>query len=174
MLVILTMGLAFSVSAQTEIDRRYEGRYRLRGQVAHARQRVVGAIGEVVGEINPLFRALLEERLASRQPVATRVVIDFPEERNIHVRYEGERTRDYRSRAGYPEEIENEQGERVRLTQLFREGHLEQVFEGPRGRWYQVLTLSGDARVLTVATTITGERLPRPIRWQLEYERQER
>ena len=57
------------------------------------------------------------------------------------------------------------------MTQLFRDGHLEQIFEGDNGRMYRLLELSEDGSRLSATTIVQSERLENPIRITQPYRR---
>ncbi len=163
--------LASVASAQVSApDPRYGGTYRFDGSEEDGRRRVRSAIEPALARMNPLMRAIAERRLDQSVPVARRIIVALNGDR-ISVRYEGEQSRTFESRAGHPRTVEARDGREARLTQLFRDGHLEQVFEGENGRMYNVFQLAEDGRRLTLEVVMTGERLEQPIRVQLPYVR---
>jgi hypothetical protein len=163
--------LAAVASAQSiPPDPRYAGRYRFDGTDDDGRRRVRLALEPTLRRLNPLVRGLAERRLNESVPIARRIEVGVDGER-ISVRYVGERDRTFRSRAGRPRTVETRDGREARMTQLFRDGHLEQIFEGENGRMYNVFELDEAGRRLTLTVVMTGERLDQPIRITLPYVR---
>lgn len=163
--------LAAVAGAQTSApDPRYAGRYRFDGTEDEGRRRVRRALEPVLRRVNPLLRGVAERRLNDSVPVARRIEIGVDGSR-ISVRYVGERDRRFESRAGHPRTVEARDGREARMTQLFRNGRLEQIFEGENGRMYNVFSLDEPGRRLTLTVVMTGERLEQPIRVTLPYVR---
>ncbi|HJL14428.1 MAG TPA: hypothetical protein RMH99_02160 [Sandaracinaceae bacterium LLY-WYZ-13_1] len=166
----LALLFAGAAVAQAPSPERYAGRYRFDGSDEDGRRRVQRALAPTLRRLHSVLRALAERRLNDSVPVARRIDIGLDGE-EIAIRYVGEDDRTFRSRAGRPRAIEGLDGREARMTQLFRDGHLEQVFEGERGRMYNVFELSRDGRRLTLTVVMTGERLEEPIRITLPYVR---
>ncbi|MGE0786590.1 MAG: hypothetical protein AB7S26_13040 [Sandaracinaceae bacterium] len=143
-------------------DARYAGHFVLEGTPEAARDRIRAELRPLIERLPALVQPLARERLNGRFRVAREIDVALPGD-HIRVRYTGEETRTFDSRRGRPRRIETENGEAT-LTQLFRDGHLEQVFEGDNGRMYIVMELAGDGDRLEVTTILTGERLETPIR----------
>lgn len=153
----------------TSLDPRYVGEYRYAETMERARARIRHAAEPVLSGMNPVVR-LLAERAVDDAEVPRRIRIALPRPR-IAITYVGrEDAKTFESRAGYPTDVHHD-GRSSRMTQLFRDGHLEQIFQGERGRWYNVFELGGDGAQLTMSITIVGERLPRPVRLTLPYRR---
>ena len=171
-LVVATLltSTAAAVAQVAPSNPRYAGRYRFDGTDEDGRRRVRRALEPTLARMNPLIRALAERRLDDSVPIARRIVIGLNGDR-ISVRYVGEEDRTLQSRAGRPRTIEGRDGNEAQMTQLFRDGHLEQVFEGERGRMYNVFELDESGRRMTLTTIMTGERLEEPIRIALPYVR---
>lgn len=166
-LVTLCAALA---GAQDVGPAQYEGHYVLDGSPAAARDRVRHALRPALDQIPAIFRGMAEERLNARFEIVRAIDISLPTDR-IRVTYTSTRTRTLESRAGYPTTIETDDGREARMTQLFRDGHLEQIFEGEQGRLYRVLELSADGSRLTATSILTGDRLDAPIRITQPYVR---
>ena len=163
--------LAVPALAQTEAtDPRFTGRYRFDGSAEDGRARVIRAVRPTLGRLNPILRAAAMERLNESRPVPHRIDLGVRGER-IRIRYHGaERTRAFESQSGHPRQVEGEQWE-ARMTQLFRQGRLEQVFEAHGGRWYNVFTLDESGERLTLRVVLSGGRLPETIQLELPYRR---
>lgn len=167
LLVVATVASAQDVADDTA---RYVGHFVLDGSEEAARERVRRALEPAIQAIPFLFRSMASERLNARFRVVRAIDIALPEDR-IQVRYTGERTRTLESRRGHPVTIETEDGREAQMTQLFRDGHLEQVFQGEQGRMYRLLELSEDGARLTATTILQGGRLEQPIRITQPYVR---
>ncbi|MCB9596397.1 MAG: hypothetical protein H6719_26985 [Sandaracinaceae bacterium] len=168
----LLLLFATVASAQDTADEtgRYVGHFVLDGSEEAARERIRRALEPAIQSIPFLFRSMATERLNARFRVVRAIDIELPADR-ISVRYTGERTRTLESRRGHPVTIETDDGGEARMTQLFRDGHLEQVFEGEHGRMYRLLELSEDGARMTATTILQGGRLEQPIRITQPYVR---
>lgn len=169
-LVPITLLLAAVASAQVVDESRYAGHFVLDGTEDAARQRVRRALRPALEQVPTMFRSMAEERLAGRFQVVRVIDIALPADR-IRVTYASDRSRTFESRRGYPTTITTDDDREARMTQLFRDGHLEQIFEGEQGRLYRVLELSADGTHLTATSVMTGERLDTPIRITQPYVR---
>ncbi|MEZ4337178.1 MAG: hypothetical protein R3B82_11180 [Sandaracinaceae bacterium] len=162
--------VAALASAQDAAESRYEGHFVLEGSADAARDRVRRALRPALAQVPSMFRSMAEERLAGRFQIVRAIDIALPGDR-IRVTYASDRRRTFESRRGYPTTITTDDDREARMTQLFRDGHLEQIFEGEEGRLYRVLEVSADGTRLTATSVMTGERLDAPIRITQPYVR---
>ena len=166
----LVASVASAQVAPVDETARFAGHYVLDCEEEEARQRIRQALEPAIESIPFLMRSMARSRLNERFRVVRTIEIALPADR-IRVRYTGERSRTLESRRGHPVTIESEEGNEARMTQLFREGHLEQIFEGENGRMYRVLELSEDGSRLSATTILQGDRLEQPIRITQPYRR---
>jgi len=163
-------GLSLSAGAQEQPEGRYSGHFVLEGSEQQARHRIRRALRPAIASLPFLFRSTAESRLNERFRVVRAIDISLPGDR-IRVRYSGERTRVLESPRARPTTIRGDDGNEARMTQLFRDGHLEQIFEGDNGRMYRLLELSEDGSRLSATTIVQSERLENPIRITQPYRR---
>ena len=118
------------------------------------------------------MRAVARARIDADALVARRIRVEVDGE---HIATTLHTTADhrFRTRLGHPASVTTETGSEAQLTQLFREGRLELVFDLSEGRRWTVLSLSPGER-LTVTTTIDPHRLDDNVRYVLEYRRPRR
>lgn len=166
--------LAASAGAQREAapDERYVGHYVFAASMNDGRRRVMTALRPALERLPALVRNTVESRLSDGEPVPRTIDVWLRGQRAF-VRYAGDdEPRTFETRLGQPTEVETRMGRTATLTQLFRDGHFEQIFQSDRGRWYNVFTLdeSGDRLQLRVA--VTSERLDTPLHMELPYVRQ--
>ena len=152
-------------------DARFTGHYRFAESPEAGQRRVIRAVQPILRSINPIFRPLAESRLRETY-VPARIDLTVRGQ-HVAVRYVGrEEEHTFRSRAGYPRTITRDSGQAARMTQLFRDGQLQQIFEGDQGgRWYNLFALDASAERLTLRVVVTHERLTEPIRVELPYVR---
>ena len=135
-------------------------------------ERARDATAALLAQLNPVVRLIAEARISGAHiPPRIHMRARAP---HIAVRFAGygdEEDRAYRSRAGYPTNIVTRSGDDARLTQHFRAGRFEQIFEGERGRWYNIFSLDESGDHLLLEVVLTGERLQTPIRLELPYRR---
>lgn len=174
-LVSLSLLLAASAVAQREPpeNERYVGHYVYASNVQDGRRRVMRALRPALERLNALVRNTIESRLSDGEPVPRTIDVWLRGQR-VFVRYAGgeEEPRTFESRLGRAEEVETRMGRTARLTQLFRDGHFEQIFESERGRWYNVFTLDETGEQLDLRVAVTSERLDTPLHMHLPYRRQ--
>ena len=61
-------------------------------------------------------------------------------------------------------------GETLRVTQRYRDGALEQVFQADQGTRWNMYRILEDGRMRVDATT-QGDMMPQPLRFSLTYRR---
>lgn len=166
------LAAAATTAAQTDAPiEALTGRYRYAESAEAGQRRVMRAVEPLLRGLNPLVRPLAESRVREAR-IPPRIDLTVRGDR-VAVRYVGrEEERTFRSRVGRPRNIRRDSGEAARLTQVFRNGQLQQIFEGPEGgRWYNLFSLDPSGRRMTLNVVVTHERLGTPIRVELPYER---
>ena len=181
LLALTCLLLALDTSAQTtaptageatvtapESPERFAGEYRYAESAEAGQRRVHHAASPILRRLNPIMRMLAESRLDDTHvPRRIDIVVD---DGDIAIRYVGDEDRTYRARHGHPRTITLDSGREARLTHIVREGQLQQVFEGERGRWYNLFELQDGGRLM-LNVVIAGERLEAPLRVSLPYDR---
>jgi hypothetical protein len=114
-------------------------------------------------------RPIANSRIRDANPVPGAVTIRFPPGQ-IEVLAVANRA--WRSPAnGAPAPSLGVHGDAVTLTSRWENGHLVQVISNGQGARRNDYVLSADGRTLTLRVTITSDRLPRPVRYELTYRR---
>jgi hypothetical protein len=149
---------------------RFSGVWRMEQSPREARSLVDEAIERAVGAMNFFFRGIARSRLREGTPIHDRIDLEVHEDDRVTVRFDG--TEDYTTRIGRTETRRGPDGTQMRITQRFRSnGQLVQSFETDQGtRWY-VYTPLRDGR-LRLATTTDSPRMPQPMMFLLDYERE--
>jgi hypothetical protein len=147
---------------------RYAGTYRYAGSREHGRAIVEKAIDEALSEQSIVFRALAKKRLAERRPLIESITIAAPPGL-IVISLDDLRAA---AKPGVPTTVKTGQGESSTVKLSFKDGRLEQVLEGEKGTLKNVFTLLDAGKTLQRDVTISGGRLPKPIRYRLLYKRQ--
>ena len=136
-------------------------------------QATIGAAFErALRDVNAFMRAMartridLDEMLVRRISVATR-------DETITTILHTNRPHRFHTRRRHPARVTTETGDGARLTQHFRDGALEMVFDLDEGRRWTVLRVDEAGRLL-LTTTIDPTRLDRNVRYELTYRRVQR
>lgn len=127
------------------------------------------AIETAVARMNFVTRPIARGRLRKTNVPYNRMVI-------AHTAQEVSTTFDNRRAIVSPSngrEIEwtREDGERLHLRTAWENGKLVQVFRADDGTRTNTYSVSGDGRTLTMHVQITSPRLPRPLEYNLVYNR---
>lgn len=135
------------------------------------RARVEKAIEALVGEMNPLYRLIARRRLKAAAKVPQRFEFKTLSEGRLSVRVDSGPAR-ITKLDGTPIHFDNDEGQKIRLHRVVRGSTLVTV--GGRGDAAQQNTyrLDSGGRTMNLTITITSDRLPRPLRYQLTYRRQ--
>lgn len=157
------------VSAVAAAVERFAGHYRYAESADVGQRRVRRAAAPILQEMNPIVRLIAEHRLNDTH--VPRHIEIRTESGEIAIRFAGDEDLTYRGPVGRPRTITLDSGGNARLTHLLRDGQLQQIFEGERGRWYNVFRLDESARHLHLEVVITGARLDEPLRVNLPYTR---
>ncbi|GAB5543998.1 MAG: hypothetical protein SangKO_037580 [Sandaracinaceae bacterium] len=169
----VAVGAAFAAAQPRAVDRgAFAGEWVLASSVPRARERVEAAFELALRDANPLMRAVARTRIDADALVARRIRVEVDGEHIVTTLHTTADHR-FRTRLGHPAPVTTETGSEAQLTQLFREGRLELVFDLSEGRRWTVLSLSPGER-LTVTTTIDPHRLDDNVRYVLEYRRPRR
>lgn len=165
-------GRAEQATPPATVDQRYAGTYRYARDLDHGRAIVNAAFEKGLAQLNSITRALAESKLKGRDPLIRAITISLPGEK-IAVRLESEKTIDFVTTPGVAQDVRGPNGNKVKLTQRFTRGALEQIGVGPRGTTRTTLRLSDDARTLTYNSTMTSSLLSSPVAFTLVYARQQ-
>ena len=173
-LVFAVTVLAFTASshpgsAQPPESERFDGTWSLIGTPQRGEATLWGGFETALRD-HPLFRMIARQRVQPAELLARRYRVSV-EPQHVTTTLECARSHRYRTRLGHPAQVRAESGEPARLTQLFRAGHLEQVYEMDEGRRWVVFELEGDD-AMRVSTTIDPVAFDRNIRYALRYRRQ--
>ena len=147
----------------------YTGEWILVSSVEDGRQTIRSAFDRALRDVNPFMRAMARQRINVDEMLVRRirVAIDGP---RITTTFHTTRPHRFQTRQDHPDQVTTENGNAARLTQLFRSGQMEMVFDMEEGRRWTVLTTEGSDR-LTLTTTIDPTRLDDNIRYSLVYRR---
>jgi hypothetical protein len=157
---------AAALGQHGSVDPRYAGSYVFAGTVEAAQAQFRRALEPELSRIDPLLRMMGESMVQGRLPVPRRIDIGIDGDRiAVTIRNDGEAARTYESRAGYPSARRAST-----MTQLFRDGHLEQIVEYESGvRKYRIFTLDESGDALHFELVLTGAQ--RPFRFTASYRR---
>ncbi|AKF10108.1 hypothetical protein [Sandaracinus amylolyticus] len=155
-------------SGDTSIAERLNGRWALVHGEEAAQRTVDQAIEHTTDGMVPIVSGVTANELRERNPVNGAFTIQISPER-IRTEFETA-TFDSAPGASVRTNIPGE-SEEMQLVQVLREGRLEQIFTTDRGRRWSVFVPSADGQRLTMQVTITSGIIPRPLRYELEYQR---
>ena len=165
-------GSAQRAAASREVQPRFGGHYRYAESDARGQERIRAAARSLLSQLNPITRLIAEARINGMHvPPRIDLQVSPAEITTRFVGYGDDEDHSYQSRPGYPNSIVTDSGRDAELTQHFRGGRLEQIFEGERGRWYNLFALDESGEHLRLEIVLTGERLDTPIRVELPYRR---
>lgn len=172
LLALFALCLMFPSSAMAEdsgqeaAQKKFTGIYVPKNSVKKDRARINGIIEKIVSEMTfykrPFARSTLED---STKPCANVIVSFSGDDMTIHCK-------------SYPKakspidgttvKYKNEDGEMMRLSQKLTSKKLIQRFQSENGIRKNVYTLRDAGKTLHLSVTITGEELPRPLKYTLE------
>lgn len=136
------------------------------------RDAVASAIDAIVADMNPLFRTVAKRRLTAGASIPSRYSFTPGPAATLTVTVDSGRplttTLD-----GTPIRFKNAEGQSVSLRRTWKNGVLTSHADRGDAAQKNVFRLSPDAKVLSVTFIITSDPLPRPLRYDLSYRRQE-
>ncbi len=135
---------------------------RAQGQVTIDR-----GIERAVTEMNFFIQGVTRTQIHDSTPVNERIDLDFASDGRITVVFDQSFT--YVTRPGIAQDFPLPDGGSVNVTQLFRGGHLEQIFTATLGRRWNTYELSADGTTMTVTATTQGPMMPVPVVFSLQY-----
>lgn len=135
---------------------------RAQGQAAIDR-----GIERAVAEMNFFLQGVTRQQVHDSTPVNERIDIGFTPEGRITVGFDQRFT--YTTRPGVAQDFDVPGTGNVNVTQLFRNGHLEQIFTATLGRRWNTYDLSADGRTMTCTSTMQGPMMPVPVVFTLSY-----
>lgn len=135
---------------------------RAQGQAAIDR-----GIERAVAEMNFFLQGVTRQQVHDSTPVNERIDIGFTPGGDITVGFDQRFT--YTTRPGVAQDFDVPNTGNVNVTQLFRNGHLEQIFTATLGRRWNTYDLSSDGRTMTCTSTMQGPMMPVPVVFTLSY-----
>lgn len=173
-LALVCLALAVSAPSQGQAPDRsaFAGRWELVPSVENGLRTIQSAFELALRDANPLMRAIARQRLDTDAMLPRRITValDGP---TITTTLHTTAPHRFRTREDYPAQVTTEEGGDARLTQLFRSGRMEMVFDLDEGRRWTTLSISAEDR-LTLSTTIDPTRLDSNVYYSLEYRRASR
>lgn len=146
----------------------YAGSYRFVGG-DRERNNINAAIERATDGLVFFIRPIANSRLRDANPVSAALTIRFPPGQIEALAFAN---RVWRSpESGAAVRSAGVQGDPVNLTSRWENGHLVQVISNGEGARRNDYVLSADGRTLVWRVTISSERLPRPVRYELTYRR---
>lgn len=127
---------------------------------------VAEAIDTAVAPMNFAIRGIARNRLTKTNPVYERLTIAFPGDK-ASVRY-GSKPAAASPADGTTVKWKRDDGEVLDLTSRVADGRLTQTFSAPDGARRNVFSVGEDGR-LTLATTVTSSKLPKPLTYKLVF-----
>lgn len=124
-------------------------------------------IERAVAEMNFFLQGVTRQQVHDSTPVNERIDIGFTPEGRITVGFDQRFT--YTTRPGVAQDFDVPGTGNVNVTQLFRGGHLEQIFTATLGRRWNTFDLSADGRTMTCTSTMQGPMMPVPVVFTLSY-----
>lgn len=167
---ICVLGLMAAPGQTQEPDRSaYAGEWVLLPSEDAGRRTIRAAFDRALRDVNSLMRAMARQRIDVDEMLIRRITVAF-QGPNITTTLHTTRPHRFRTRQNHPAQVTTENGSDARLTQLFREGRMELVFDMDEGRRWTVLR-PGGADALTLTTTIDPTRLDDNVHYSLDYRR---
>ncbi len=147
----------------------YVGEWVLVPSVESGRQTIRSAFERALRDVNALMRAIARQRIDVDEMLIRRitVAVDGP---TITTTLHTTAPHRFRTRQNHPAPVRTENGVDAQLTQLFRGGRMELVFDMDEGRRWTLLTPAGADR-LRLTTTIDPTRLDDNVHYALDYRR---
>jgi hypothetical protein len=155
------------VRTEEELRRMLEGAWFLTVSQSAGQAAIDSAIERAVGEMNFFLQGITRTQVRDNTPVNRRIDLDFADDGRITVGFDQRFT--YTTRPGVAQDFALPDGSSVNVNQLFRSGHLEQVFTATLGRRWNVYTLSPDGQTMSVTATTQGPMMPVPVVFTLQY-----
>lgn len=152
---------------EAELRQLMAGTWQLSIPEATGRQRIDQGIERAVSEMTYLLQGVTRDQLRERTPLNRRLDFAFPADGQITTVFDQRYT--YTTRPGVAQPFTLPDGAGIQVTQLFRDGLLEQYVEHALGRRWSRFSLSADGRTLTMAATQQGPMMPVPVHFSLEF-----
>lgn len=153
-----------------QLRERFDGVWVLAVPAASARQTVDNAIERAVRAMNMLLRGVARPMIRDNTPINQSIELRFRSGNNVFCRFDTGAT--YTTPLGATRNGESLDGATLRVTQRFRDGGLEQVFQADQGTRWNVYHRLPDGRMRVDATT-QGDMMPQPLRFSLTYRRRQ-
>ncbi|MGE0787421.1 MAG: hypothetical protein AB7S26_17240 [Sandaracinaceae bacterium] len=153
-----------------ELRARLDGHWVLATPADTARRTVDAAIERAVNAMNMLLRGMARPMIRDNTPINQYIELRFRSVDEIFCRFDtGAR---YTTPLGATRNGRSLDGETLRVTQRYREGALEQVFQADQGTRWNMYVVEADGTLRLDATT-QGDMMPEPLRFSLTYRRRE-
>jgi hypothetical protein len=162
---LLMLGVIHSVSAQTAT---LEGTFT--ASTSEGQQQIERAIETAVAKMNFVTRPIARGRLKKTNPAYQRIRI-AQEGSQLSIQFD-ERAPLQMPADGRPVKWTREDGEVFDVNATREAGAMTQTFKAEDGERINRFSLSPDGNALTLEVTITSPRLPAPVKYSLEYQRQ--
>lgn len=151
-----------------ELRGRFDGVWRLAVPAASARRTVDSAIDRAVNAMNMLLRGMARPMIRDNTPINQSIELRFRQGNNVYCRFDT--GAEYTTPLGATRNGQSLDGETLRVTQRYRDGALEQVFQADQGTRWNMYRILEDGRMRVDATT-QGDMMPQPLRFSLTYRR---
>jgi hypothetical protein len=152
---------------EEELRRLLGGTWSLTVSRAQGQAAIDRGIERAVTEMNFFLQGITRQQVHDATPVNERIDIDFADDGRITVGFDQRYT--YTTRPGFAQDFDVPGTGNVNVTQLFRSGHLEQVFVATLGRRWNTYEMSADGRTMTCGSTMQGPMMPVPVVFRLDY-----
>lgn len=153
--------------SEEELRRLLDGAWHLTVSRAQGQAAIDRGIDRAVAEMNFFLQGVTRTQVHDNTPVNERIDIGFPADGRITVGFDGRFT--YSTRPGVAQDFDVPGTGNVNVTQLFRGGHLEQIFTATLGRRWNTYDLSADGQTMSCTSTMQGPMMPAPVVFTLQY-----
>ena len=169
---LLTPRPAYPQDEWETMRQRFEGTWVLAVPRSEGQATIDRAVNQTAEAMNFFVRGIARPMLAENTPLNRTIRFEFSDAETEQVTVTFVDTgATYTTRPGRPRRLRSLDGSSLRVTQRFREGRLEQVFEAGQGTRWNVYTSTGEDTMRCDATT-NGDMLPQAMHFALDYRRQ--
>lgn len=152
---------------EADLRRLLDGTWYLTVSQAQGQAAIDRGIDAAVAEMNFFLQGVTRTQIREKTPVNRRIDLGFAGDGRMTCVFD--QAFAYTTRPGVAQDFDLPDGTSVNVTQLFRDGHLEQIFTATLGRRWNTYALSADGQTMTVAATTQGPMMPRPVYFTLDY-----
>lgn len=155
--------------AGADVAELVNGEWRLAISESAAQGRIERAIEDATRQMLPIVSGIAAGRLrdANRMSPTIGITVD---PRRVRIEFEHAT---FETAPGHPRRMPRpgHESEMIEVTQLVREGHLEQIFTNEDGRRWNTFQPSPDGQRLELGSVLQSTQLPQPMRYTIPYER---